>query len=92
MTEGFLQAGARGVAILDILETEGNAAAEALSKRYDTSVLFYKVDITHDGSVEKAFSRICKDLGAIDVLLCSAGIAEYVLFIPSLFVSPLRAC
>ncbi|PWW74839.1 NAD(P)-binding protein [Tuber magnatum] len=76
MTEGFLQAGARGVAILDILEAEGNAAAKRLLKRYDTPVLFYKVDITNDESVERVFSQICKDFGHIDVLLCSAGIAD----------------
>jgi len=76
MTEGFLQAGAQGAAILDILEDEGRAAAGALAKRYDALVLFYKVDITNDESVEKVFSQICKDLGSIDVLLCSAGIAE----------------
>ncbi|CUS11541.1 unnamed protein product, partial [Tuber aestivum] len=76
MVEGFLQAGARGVAILDILETEGDAAAGALCKHYNTLVLFYKVDITNDESVEKVFSRICKDLGSIDVLLCAAGIAD----------------
>ncbi|PUU74222.1 hypothetical protein B9Z19DRAFT_1068372 [Tuber borchii] len=75
ITEGFLQAGAQGAAILDILD-EGKAAAGALAKRYDALVLFYKVDITDDKSVEKVFSQICKDLGSIDVLLCSAGIAD----------------
>ncbi|CAZ84965.1 unnamed protein product [Tuber melanosporum] len=76
ITEGFLQAGAQGAAILDILEDVGIKAADTLGKRYNTKVLFYKVDITNDESVEKVFSQICKDLGSIDVLLCSAGIAD----------------
>ncbi|RPB00004.1 NAD(P)-binding protein [Choiromyces venosus 120613-1] len=76
MTEGFLQAGARGAAILDILEAEGEAAAETLTKSYDVPVFFYKVDITKDEAVEKVFTQIVKDLGSVDVLLCSAGIAD----------------
>lgn len=76
MAEGFCQAGLKGIAILDVLTEHGDSAVRELFKKYHVPAQFYKVDVRDEVSVQEAMTAIEEDFGHIDVLLCSAGIAE----------------
>ncbi|KAH8594732.1 hypothetical protein B0O99DRAFT_513494 [Bisporella sp. PMI_857] len=73
--EAVLEHGARGLAIFDINEKEGEAKRRELEEKFpDAKILFKKVDATKAGTVEQAVSETAEELGTIDVLLCFAGI------------------
>jgi len=76
MAEGFCQAGLKGIAILDVLAEHGDKAVQDLFKQYGVPAQFYKVDVRDEVSVQEAMIAIEEDFGHIDVLLCSAGIAD----------------
>jgi NAD(P)-dependent dehydrogenase (short-subunit alcohol dehydrogenase family) len=66
----FAVAGAR-VAILDRDEAAARAAADGI----DAGANAMAVDVSDEPSVEKAIDRVVHDHGALDILVCSAGIA-----------------
>ncbi|KAF2882136.1 hypothetical protein ILUMI_24058 [Ignelater luminosus] len=70
----ILRAGARAVAIADINEANGKAAAEQLIKEFGTEkVLFVKTDVTNKSHFEEAFKRTLEKWKNIDVLINNAG-------------------
>ncbi len=71
----FAAEGAR-VALLDIKEEQGRAAAERLSADGATAI-FEPVDVAEQTSVDTAVERVVKRLGAPDVLVNNAGIAVF---------------
>jgi NAD(P)-dependent dehydrogenase (short-subunit alcohol dehydrogenase family) len=61
------------VSILDIREREGKAAVSEMQAS-GIRAAFFKVDITRERKIQKAFAQIEKDFGSIDVLVNNAGI------------------
>ncbi|RPA74912.1 NAD(P)-binding protein [Ascobolus immersus RN42] len=76
MSEALCQAGLKGIAILDVLTEYGAVAAEELYTKYQVPAQFYKVDVRNDAHVAECIESIREEFGQIDVLLCSAGIAD----------------
>lgn len=76
MAQALAEAGAKSIALLDIREDLGNSTAAELHKTTGLPIQFYAVDVTDEHSVAEAVSRAHKDLGAIDIVVNSAGIAE----------------
>lgn len=76
MAEGLCSVGLKGVAILDVQNDLGLDAIEKLHKAYGVQAQFYKVDIRDEKSVAEVMDSVKRDLGSIDVLVNSAGIAD----------------
>lgn len=66
----LLQEGAR-VAIVDVLDTEGNALARQLGN----NVRYYHADVASEPQVRQAINDVLGDFGRIDVLVNNAGIS-----------------
>jgi len=76
MAEALCEVGCKAIAIMDVLQEHGDAAAEELNKKYNIAAAFYKVDVREENAVRDVIQSIAHDLGSVDVLLCSAGIAD----------------
>ncbi|KAK9353249.1 hypothetical protein V1505DRAFT_183724 [Lipomyces doorenjongii] len=76
MAASLCSAGLAGIAILDINPVVGEAAAVSLQEAYGTSAHFYRADVTDELVMKTVFAEINADFGAIDVVVCSAGIVE----------------
>ena len=77
MAQALAESGVKGIAILDLLQ-DGEQAARELSEQTGVDCKFYPVDITKEAMVEQTVQQIADHYGRIDVLVNSAGIAEYV--------------
>lgn len=78
MAEGLCSAGIKGVAILDVQTDLGLDAIEKLHGAYGVQAQFYKVDIRDEKAVAEIMDSIVRDLGQIDILVNSAGVADLV--------------
>ncbi|VVT46576.1 uncharacterized protein SAPINGB_P001282 [Magnusiomyces paraingens] len=76
MAEGLCSAGLAGVAILDVQQDLGLDAIAKLHKAYGVKAQFYKVDVRDEHSVGDVIDSIVRDLGRIDILVNSAGVAD----------------
>ncbi|KAG8906393.1 hypothetical protein FRB99_006988 [Tulasnella sp. 403] len=74
----FCQAGASALGILDILQDEGDATIKQLAADYSVKASFYRVDVRDHVAVDEAVAGLVRDFGRIDVLVCSAGIADNI--------------
>ncbi|KAF4615213.1 hypothetical protein D9613_003198 [Agrocybe pediades] len=83
----FIQSGCTSLAILDLIPTETEAAAEELTKygiasaKYNHRAEDVKVhgigcDVSSETAVQEAFDKIMKAYGRIDVVVASAGIVH----------------
>ena len=75
IVEKFHSEGAR-VALLDIDEVRGSAAATTLGES-DPGVLFMRCDITREADVERAFAAMVEQFGGLDILVNNAGVNTY---------------
>ncbi|ODV89213.1 hypothetical protein CANCADRAFT_29448, partial [Tortispora caseinolytica NRRL Y-17796] len=78
MAEGLCSAGLKGIAILDVQTELGIDAAQRLHANYGVEAQFYKVDVRDEKSVNEIMDSVASDLGSIDILICSAGVADLV--------------
>lgn len=78
MADALCSVGLAGIAILDVQENLGLDAIEKLHKAYGVKAQFYKVDVRDEKSVDEVINSIVRDLGRIDVLINSAGVADLV--------------
>lgn len=76
MSEALCEVGLKAIAIMDVLQEHGDAAAAELHKKYNVAAAFYKVDVRDAQAVSDVINSIASDLGGIDILICSAGIAD----------------
>ena len=76
MAQALAEAGAESIALLDIKQDLGNKAAAELHKTTKIPIQFYAVDVTDENSVALAVDNSYEDLGAIDIVINSAGVAE----------------
>jgi NAD(P)-dependent dehydrogenase (short-subunit alcohol dehydrogenase family) len=68
-------AGGVGAAVAERLRTEGAAVASLdLQPASAESVLALSGDVSSSADVERAFTAVERDLGPVDVLVCSAGV------------------
>lgn len=78
MAEGLCSAGLKGVAILDVQTDLGMDAIQKLHSAYGVQAQFYKVDVRDEKVVAEIMDSIVQDMGSIDILVNSAGIADLV--------------
>lgn len=78
MAEGLCSVGLKGIAILDVQQDLGLDAIEKLHKAYGVQAQFYKADVRDEESVNEIVDRVVHDLGSIDVVVNSAGVADLV--------------
>ncbi|KAF8322609.1 NAD(P)-binding protein [Clavulina sp. PMI_390] len=76
MLRGFCEAGAAGIAILDVLQEHGEEAIKEINTDFGIPASFYRVDVRDHVAVEEAINGIVRDFGSLDVLLCSAGVVD----------------
>ncbi|HOO90526.1 MAG TPA: SDR family NAD(P)-dependent oxidoreductase [Syntrophales bacterium] len=68
------------IAILDILEQDGNQTAAELSAK-NVKAAFYNCDVTNKEKVDADVAQIIKDFGQIDILVNDAGFDKIELFL-----------
>jgi len=78
MAEGLCSVGLKGIAILDVQTDLGLDAIEKLHQAYGVQAQFYKADVRDEASVNDIMDSIARDLGHIDVVVNSAGVADLV--------------
>jgi len=76
MLRGLCEAGAAGVAIIDVLEEFGNEAVKEINKDFGVPASFYKVDVRDPEAVDEAIAGIYRDFKKIDVLVAAAGVVD----------------
>ncbi len=62
------------VAIVDVLDKEGQALAEKINKSGGVSK-FWHLDVTNEKEVEKVYAEVVKEFGKLDATVNNAGIA-----------------
>lgn len=75
ISQTFLKEGA-SVYIFDVNQEEGARTVCELQPAYDGKVIFFKVDITDEKSVEQSIEKIIEAEGRIDILVNNAGITR----------------
>ncbi|KAF7502808.1 hypothetical protein GJ744_005021 [Endocarpon pusillum] len=75
MTQALCESGIKAVAIFDIQPTLGESMAAALSTSTGIPVKYYNVDVVDEESVDSAVQKVATELGQIDILINSAGVA-----------------
>ena len=75
ISQTFLKEGA-SVYIFDVNQEEGARTVGELQPAYDGKVIFFKVDITDEKSVEQSIEKIIEAEGRIDILVNNAGITR----------------
>lgn len=78
MAEGLCSVGLKGIAILDVQTDLGLDAIQKLHNAYGVQAQFYKVDVRDEVAVNEIMDSIERDLGSIDVVVNSAGVADLV--------------
>ena len=76
MSQALAEAGASAIALLDLKQDLGDAAAAELHQTARIPVQFYKVDVRDAEAINGALAKIVHDLGAIDIVVNSAGIVD----------------
>lgn len=78
MAEGLCSVGLQGIAIMDVQTDLGRDAIQKLHGAYGVQAQFYKVDVRDEHSVNEIMDSIVRDLGHIDIVVNSAGVADLV--------------
>ncbi|KAI9827892.1 MAG: hypothetical protein M1826_006198 [Phylliscum demangeonii] len=76
IARGLAEVGAKSIAILDVNQELGDAAAAELYQSCHVPVSFYKVDVRDEKAVAAVMNHIADVHGAVDVVVNSAGIAD----------------
>ena len=76
MSQALAEAGAKAIALLDMRQELGDAAAAELHATTGIPVQFYKVDVRDETAIAEVVAKVDLDLGSIDVVINSAGIVE----------------
>lgn len=87
MAQALAEAGAEAIALLDIKEELGQTAAAELSTHSKIPVKFYKTDVRDAQANNQTIEKIASDFGSVDILINSAGVVKYVLYMHSLSLS-----
>ena len=76
MAQALAEAGAKAIALLDLKQDLGDAAAAELHTTTGIPVQFYKVDVRDEKAIADVVAKIQSDLGSLDIVINSAGIVE----------------
>ena len=76
MSQALAEAGAKAIALLDVKQDLGDAAAAELHATTGIPVQFYKVDVRDEKAIVDVVAKIASDLGSIDIVVNSAGVVE----------------
>jgi NAD(P)-dependent dehydrogenase (short-subunit alcohol dehydrogenase family) len=76
MAQALAEVGVKAIALLDVQQETGDAAAAALHESTGIPVQFYKVDIRDAKAVSEVVTKVAEEYGSLDVMINSAGIAE----------------
>lgn len=76
MSQALAEAGAQAIALMDVKQDLGDAAAAELRSTAGIPVRFYRVDVRDADAVADAVARITSDLGSVDIVINSAGVVE----------------
>ncbi|KAF3109545.1 hypothetical protein TWF569_003590 [Orbilia oligospora] len=76
MASALCECGVKGIAILDILQEHGDDAIALLHQKYGVAAAFYKIDVRDEEAVRDVIASVQIHLGSVDIMLCSAGIAD----------------
>ncbi|XP_077978972.1 15-hydroxyprostaglandin dehydrogenase [NAD(+)]-like [Glandiceps talaboti] len=79
IVEKLLEKGAKGVAILDILDETGEETCKTLKAKFgQKKVVYIHCDVSSASELEAAFSNTVKNFGGLDILCNNAGtVNEY---------------
>jgi len=78
MARSLCEAGLTGIAIVDILQEFGEIAIKELHADFGLTASFYHVDVRDSEAVSEVINGVVKDFGAVDILICSAGVADNI--------------
>ena len=76
MAQALAEVGVKGIALIDIQQDIGDAAAAELHGTTGIPVQFYQVDIRDQNAISEVIAKVTKQFGSLDVMINSAGIAE----------------
>jgi sorbose reductase len=68
--------GVKGIALLDVQVELGLEAAKMLHDAYGVEAEFYKTDVRDERAVGDIMDFVERDLGSIDIVINSAGVAD----------------
>ncbi|MCJ1387592.1 hypothetical protein MMC18_000435 [Xylographa bjoerkii] len=77
MAQALAEVGIKAIALIDVQQEIGDAAASELHESTGIPVQFYKVDIRDEKAIAEVVIKVTKEFGSLDVMINSAGIAEY---------------
>lgn len=77
IVEGFLEAGAN-VAIASRKEESLKAAQAEVKAKTGKDIRYYTVDAVNEESVQKLVENTVKDMGKVDILVCSQGMNKKI--------------
>ncbi|KAL9116956.1 MAG: hypothetical protein Q9187_006513 [Circinaria calcarea] len=75
--KALVEVGVKAIALFDVQQDLGDKAAAELHQSTGVPVQFYKVDIRDANAIAEVVTKVVEKFGSIDVLINSAGIAEY---------------
>jgi len=58
MAEALCQVGCKAIAIMDVLQEQGDEAAETFNKKYNIAAAFYKVDVREEQAVRDVIQSV----------------------------------
>lgn len=76
MSQALAEAGAKAIALLDVKQELGDAAAAELHSTTGIPVRFYNVDVRDEKAIADVTAKVTADWGSIDIVINSAGIVE----------------
>lgn len=88
MARACAEAGAKALVLFDANEELGKESANELYQKTKIPVTFLKVDVRDGDAINAAVDRVVELYGCPDVLVNSAGIAEYVIARPCALSTP----
>ena len=76
MSQALAEAGIKAIALLDVKQNLGDAAAAELHSTSGIPVQFYKVDVRDETAIADVIAKINSELGSVDIVINSAGVVE----------------
>ena len=72
MAEALCQVGCKAIAIIDVLQEQGDETAKALNKKYNIAAAFYKVDVREEQAVDDVIQSVLSSssIGWLALISC----------------------
>ncbi|MCJ1406294.1 hypothetical protein MMC19_000359 [Ptychographa xylographoides] len=76
MAQALAEVGVKAIALVDVQQQIGDAAAAELHESTGIPVQFYRVDIRDEKAITRVVARVIEEYGSLDVAINAAGIAD----------------